>query len=164
MGNLHFGVLTWRPRLPKKMATKSPGFNIIEEYTLDEANITAGATKDKSSSVDQNVHPGNVETPSLDCEPSTSSGVKVETAIVLNTDTTKLSNAHTNYISMGDDKTSSPLQCVETGSGTKPQACAQSASIEEKNIEFELSNKQSQSALHVETSSEKQQTGLNPAK
>ena len=161
LGNLHFGVLTWRPRLPKKVATKSPGFNIIEEYTLDEANVTAGATKDKSSSVDQNVHPGNVETPSLDCEPSTSSGVKVETVIVLNTDTTKC-NADTNYISTGDDKTSSPLQCVETGSGTKPQACTQSASIKEKNIEFESSNKQSQSALHVETSSEKQQTGLNP--
>ena len=35
LGNLHFGVLTWRPCLPKKVATKSPGFNIIEEYTLD---------------------------------------------------------------------------------------------------------------------------------
>ena len=119
------------------------------------------ATKDKSSSVDQNVHPGNVETPSLDCEPSTSSGVKVETAIVLKTDATKLSNADTNYISTGDDRTSSTLQGVVTGSGTKPQACAQSASIEEKNIEFESSNKQSQSALHVETSSEKQKAGLN---
>ena len=157
LGNLRFGVLTWRPRLPKKVATKSPGFNIIEEYTLDEVNVTAGATKDKSSSVDQNIHPGNVETPPLDCEPNASSGVKVETAIVLNTDTTKLSNADTNYISTGDDKTSSPLQCVETGSGTKSQACAQSALIEDKNIEFELFNKQSQSALYVESSCEKQQ-------
>ena len=26
----------WRPRLPKKVASKSPGFNIVEEYTLDE--------------------------------------------------------------------------------------------------------------------------------
>ena len=156
LGNLCFGVLTWRPCLPKKVATKSPGFNIIKEYILDQANVTAGATKDKSSSADQNIHPGNVETPSLDCEPRTSSGVKVETALVLNTD------ADTNYILMGDDKTSSPLQCVETRSGTKPQACAHSASIEENNIEFESSNKQSQSALHVETSSEKQQTGLNP--
>ena len=164
LGNLRFGVLTWRPHLWKKVATKSPGFNIIEEYTLDEANVTADATKDKSSSVDQNIHPGNVETPSLNCEPSTSSGVKVETAIVLKTDATKLSNADTNYISTGDDRTSSPLHDVETGSGTKPQACAQSVSIEEKNIEFESSNKQSQSALHVETSSEKQKTGLNPTK
>ena len=37
LGNLRFGVLTWRPRLPKKVATRSPGFNIIEEYTLNEA-------------------------------------------------------------------------------------------------------------------------------
>ena len=26
----------WRPRLPKTVASKSPGFNIVEEYTLDE--------------------------------------------------------------------------------------------------------------------------------
>ena len=34
--NQWFGVLTWRQRLPKKVASKSPGFNIIKEYTLDE--------------------------------------------------------------------------------------------------------------------------------
>ena len=38
LGNQRFGVLTWRPRLPKKVASKSPGFNIVEEYTLDEDN------------------------------------------------------------------------------------------------------------------------------
>ena len=26
----------WRPRLPKKVASKSPSFNIVEEYALDE--------------------------------------------------------------------------------------------------------------------------------
>ena len=36
LGNQRFGVLTWRPRLPKKVASKSPSFNIVEEYTLDE--------------------------------------------------------------------------------------------------------------------------------
>ena len=36
LGNLRFGVLTWKPRLPKKVATKSPSFNIVEEYTLEE--------------------------------------------------------------------------------------------------------------------------------
>ena len=36
LGNQRFGVLTWRPRLPKKVKSKSPGFNIVEEYTLDE--------------------------------------------------------------------------------------------------------------------------------
>ena len=44
LGNLRFGVLTWRPRLPKKVATKSPVFNIIEEYTLDENTTTQGST------------------------------------------------------------------------------------------------------------------------
>ena len=44
LGNLRFGVLTWRPHLPKKVATKSPGFNIIEEYTLDENTSTQSST------------------------------------------------------------------------------------------------------------------------
>ena len=44
LGNLRFGVLTWRPRLPKKVATKSPGFNIIKEYTLDKNTTTQGST------------------------------------------------------------------------------------------------------------------------
>ena len=44
LGKLRFGVLTWRPRLPKKVAAKSSGFNIIEEYTLDENTITQGST------------------------------------------------------------------------------------------------------------------------
>ena len=165
LGNLRFGVLTWRPRLPKKVATKSPGFNIIEEYTLDEAIVTADATKDKDNSVNQNLHPGNVETPSLDCEPTTSTGVIVETAMLSKTDATNLSKADTHYTPTGDDRTSSLLQCVETGSGTKSQVCAQSVSIEKKNIELELlesSTTQSQSALHVETRSKKPTTGLDP--
>ena len=64
--------------------------NIIKEYTLDEANITADAPKDKGNSVNQNLHPGNVERPSLDCEPSTSTGVKVETAMLSKTDAMNL--------------------------------------------------------------------------
>ena len=115
LGNLHFGVLTWRPHLLKKVATKSPGFNIIEEYTLDEANITAGTTHNKSQPVNQNLHPGNVETLLLDREPTTSTEVKVETAPALKTDTTNLSKADIHYTSTGDDITISPLQCEETG-------------------------------------------------
>ena len=45
LGNLRFGVLTWRPHLPKKVATKSPGFNIIKEYTLDEKHHHTGLYK-----------------------------------------------------------------------------------------------------------------------
>ena len=29
LGNKRFGVLKWRPRLPKKVASKSPSFNIV---------------------------------------------------------------------------------------------------------------------------------------
>ena len=90
LGNLHFGVLTWQPRLLKKVATRSPGFNIIEEYTIDKANATADAIKDKGNSASQNLHPGNVETPSLHCKATTSTGVKVETAMLSKTDTKNL--------------------------------------------------------------------------
>ena len=164
LGNLHFGVLTWRPHLPKKVATKSPGFNIIEEYTLDKANVTLGTSHDKSQPVDQNLHPRNVETLSLYREPTASTEVKVETAPALKTDTTNLSKANIHYTLTGDDTTSSPLQCEETRSDTKPQVCVQTVPIEEKNIEFESSNNQSQSALHVATRPEKPPTGLNPTK
>ena len=44
-------MLTWRPHLPKKVATKSPGFNIIEEYTLDEANASVGNEKGDTNPV-----------------------------------------------------------------------------------------------------------------
>ena len=60
LGNLCFGVLTWRPRLPKKVASKSPGFNIIEEYTLDEPNVTTNP--DKNLAKDETENTGNVET------------------------------------------------------------------------------------------------------
>ena len=162
LGNLHFGVLTWRPHLPKKVATRSPGFNIIEEYTIDEANATADALTDNGSTVSQNLYPGNVETPSLHCEATTSTGVKVETAMLSKTVTKDLPKVETHHAPIGDSRTSSPLQCAETGSDTKPQVCTQSASVEKKNNELELSTTQSQSALHVETRSEKPTTGLDP--
>ena len=44
LGNLRFGVLTWKPRLPKKVATKSPSFNIVEEYTLDKEEAVQNLT------------------------------------------------------------------------------------------------------------------------
>ena len=74
LGNKRFGVLSWRPRLPKKVASKSPGFNIVEEYTLDEdinstkqvikinkvspdaaGNVVTGGGDDKVASVHQTV-------------------------------------------------------------------------------------------------------------
>ena len=123
--------------MPKKVATRSPGFNIIKEYTLNEANITADALKDKGSMVSQNIYPGNVETPPLHCEATTSTGVKIETAMSSKDVTKDLPKVDTHHAPIGDSRTSSPLQCEETGSDTKPQVCAQSASIEKKNNELE---------------------------
>ena len=148
--------------MPKKVATKSPGFNIIEEYTIDEANTTADALKDKGSTVSQNVYPGNVETPSLHCEATTSAGDKVEIAMSSKNVTKDLPKVDTHHAPIGDSRTSSPLQCVETRSDTKPQVRAQSASIEKKDTELELSTMQLQSALHVGTRSEKPTTVLDP--
>ena len=142
---LHFGVLTWRPHLLKKVATKSPGFITIEEYTLDEANLTTGATQDKSKTNNQNLHPGNVE-----AKPTTPTVVKAKTAITLKTDTTNLGKPDTHCITTGNDRTSSPLQCKVTGSDTKP--------AEEDDIVFEPPIKQPQSALHVTTENEKLST------
>ena len=162
LGSLCFGVLTWRPHLLKKVATRSPGFNIIEEYTVDEANAAADATKYKGNSASQNLHPGNVKTPSLHCEATTSTGVKVKTAMLPRTDTKSLPEVDTHHAPTGDNRTSSPLHCVKTGSNTKPQVHAQPASIEKKNIEPESSTMQSQSALHVETRCEESTMDLDP--
>ena len=65
-GNLHFDVLTWRPQLPKKVATKSPGFNIIEEYTLDKQNASVGSRQDTMTPVVKPVTVGNVGTSAMD--------------------------------------------------------------------------------------------------
>ena len=75
LGNQRFGVLTWRPRLPKKVASKSRGFNIVEEYTLDEdidptkqagdinkirptaaGNVVTGGGDDRAAPVHQTLH------------------------------------------------------------------------------------------------------------
>ena len=66
LGNLCFGVLTWQPRLTKKVATKSPGFNIIEEYTLDEQNAQTGAKQEAIKPVVKPDTAGNVETSAMD--------------------------------------------------------------------------------------------------
>ena len=72
LGNLRFGVLTWRPRLPKKVASKSPGFNIIEEYMLDEPN---GNTKPvMNHTKDETENAGNVETHNGDISEAMLSG------------------------------------------------------------------------------------------
>ena len=147
--------------MPKKVATRSPGFNIIEEYTLDETNYTADALKDKGNTVSQNVYPGNVETPPQHCEATTSTDVKDETAMLPKDVTKDLPKVDTHQAPSGDSRTSSPLQGAETRSDRKPQVCAQTLSIEKNNNEPKLSTMQLQSALHVETRSDKLTTTLD---
>ena len=72
LGNLWFGVLTWRLRLPKKVASKSPYFNIIEEYTLDEASDTT--KQEKNSTKGEPDKTGNVETRDVVIKDSSSNG------------------------------------------------------------------------------------------
>ena len=118
LSNLHFGVLTWQPRLPKKVGTRS-GFNIIEEYTLDETNYTADALKDKGNMVSQNIYPRNVETPPLHCEATTSTDVKAETAMLPKDLTKDLPKVDTHQAPSGDSRTSSPLLCAQISSTEK---------------------------------------------
>ena len=115
LGNLHFGVLTWRPCLPKKVATQSPGFNIIEEYTLDDANTALNVDKGNSKPEENTSHAGNVETDTLahkdvkriECTSNTPIVVKAETATALKADTTDLSKLASQDTSPRVIKTSS---------------------------------------------------------
>ena len=66
LGNLCFGVLTWKPCLSKKVATKSPGFNIIEEYTLDKPNASIGGRQSVTIPVVKLDSAGNVGTSAAD--------------------------------------------------------------------------------------------------
>ena len=152
LGNLRFGVLTWRPYLPKKVATKSPGFNIIEEYTLYEANVTSSAGEVKHSSSEQNVQPVNVETSTVDCESGSSIKSKMDATVATITEDTKPSSETATFTSTGVDETSSSLQRIEIGSDAKPKACASS----------DIGTTSVKSALHVETKDEKQHMSLDP--
>ena len=101
------------------------------------------------------------ETPSLHCEATTSTDVKTKTAMLPKDVTKDLPKVDTHHTSLGDSRTSSPLQCEETRSDRKPQVCAQSLSIEKNNNEPKLPTMKSQSALHVETRSDKLTTILD---
>ena len=115
IGNLCFGMLTWRPRLPKKVATKSPGFNIIEEYTLDEPNAPAGSKQDAITPVVKPVTAGNVGTSAMDHTnvqetgnhvASTSSTVHVETSVLDQVEVPETGNSAKSIISTGKVSTS----------------------------------------------------------
>ena len=160
LGNLHFGVITWRPCLPKKVATQSPGFNIIEEYTLDNANAALNVDKDNRKPEENTSRAGYVETDTLarkdvqriECTPNTPIVVKAETGTVLKADTTDSSKLASQGTSTRVIKTSSIEHCKETGIITKPPAHAETVPTQADDSVSRPSNKQL--ALHVVTTNE----------
>ena len=107
------------------MATQSPRFNIIEEYTLDEANASVGATKGDNKLAEETSHIGNVETDTLvhmDLQRSEntmiiSPAVKDKTATAVKADSTDVSKYVSQLKSTGELETSATGHCnaQETG-------------------------------------------------
>ena len=123
LGNLRFGVLTWRPHLPKKVATKSPGFNIVEEYMIDDAEATSGASKstpDATSSPAVNVALANMDVQQHDQKPNEPPVVKTGSVPSVKTEATSATTNATPGTSAGDDNTSATTPCVETRAENKP--------------------------------------------
>ena len=161
LGNLHFGVLTWRPHLPKKVATKSPGFNIIEEYTLDESNTAVGDIQGSKKPDDGTCHAGNVETTSLEHTPNTPTVTKAESTTALKSVTATTNKLSSQCTPVEDHETSLPIEGKETGINTKPPESAESLSTWADNIEPKPPIKQPQSALHVANINEDISSRLN---
>ena len=163
LGNLRFGVLTWRPRLPKKVATQSPGFNIIEEYTLDEANAVVGAKTGDNKPTEKMSHVGNVKTDTLvraDLQRSenmtTSPVVKDETATALKGDSTDVSKLVSQHSSTMGLKTSATDHCnaQETGIAVKKLKSAETVTALTEQSESKPPDNQPKPALHVVTKME----------
>ena len=123
------------------MSTKSPGFNIIEEYTLDEENAAAGVIQSSRKPDEKTCHAGNVETTSLEHTPNTPTVVKAETALALKANTTNSSKLTSQSTPAVDHETSSPIQCKVTRINTKPSRCAETVSTWADDSVFESPNK-----------------------
>ena len=122
-------------------ATKSPGFNIIEEYTLDESNATAGDIQGSKKPDNGTCHAGNVETTLLEHTPNTPTVTKAESATALKSVTTTTSKLSSQCTPVGDHETSSPIQCKLTRINTKPSRCAETVSTRADDSVFESPNK-----------------------
>ena len=170
LGNLHFGVLTWRQRLPKKVATQSPGFNIIEEYTLDDANSAVSTDKGNKKPPEYMSQVGNVETDklshkNLQCSESTmntSTVVKDKTEIASKAGSTDLNKMASQSATAGDHVTSSTEQCKETGIVAKPPTHAVTVPGQTDQSGCVLPNKPLLSALHVATKIEENSQKPSP--
>ena len=162
LGNLCFGVLTWRPCLPKKVATQSPRFNIIKEYTLDDANASLSVEQGDSNSEEISDRSGNVETNTLalkdvqlsESTPNTPTVVKAKTASTLKTDTTVPSKLASQSTSVGDHETSSMDHCKVTGIVAKSPTQAEAVPPKTDSSVSRSFSKHPQPALHVATKSE----------
>ena len=159
LGNLCFGVLTWRPQLPKKVATKSPEFNIIEEYTLDEANAAVGTKKCDNKSAEEVSHAGNVETNTVvhtDCPESgnttiNSSAAQDKIVAPKKADSTDVGNYVSNITSTGELETSATEHCSaqETSIPVERSKHADSVKPHTEHSASVLPDNQPNSALHV---------------
>ena len=143
------------------MASQSPGFNIIEEYTLDEANAAVGAMKGDNKPAEETSHVGNVETDTLvrpDLQRSentmiTSPAVKDKTATGVKADSTDVSKYVSQLISTGELETSATEHCnaQETGiTVKKPESADTVIALTEQSASVPFDN-QPNPALHVVT-------------
>ena len=141
------------------MVSQSPGFNIIEEYTLDEANAAVGATKGDNKPAEETSHVGNVETDTLvrpDLQRSentmiTSPAVKDKTATAVKADSTDVSKYVSQLTSTGELETSATEHCnaQETSiTVKKPESADTVIALTEQSASIPLDN-QPNPALHV---------------
>ena len=170
LGNLYFGVLTWRPRLPKKVATQSPRFNIIKEYTLDDANSAVSADKGNRKPPEHTSQVGNVEADklshkNLQCSEGTMNTSPVVTdkiEIASKANSTDLNKLTSQSATAGDHITSSTEQCKETGIIAKPPTHAITVPGQTDQSGCIPSSKPLKSALHVSTKIEENSQKPSP--
>ena len=143
LGNLHFGVLTWRPHLPKKVAVRSPGFNIIEEYTLDEPNTEDGSSQHKAEQVKQDSPQVHVSTnlpdrilPTETVDPATGSNSASSNEV----DTTA-----------ANMESSLPVHSEATRSESEPLVSTQATLCDIDSIKSDVTEKHPQLSLPAET-------------
>ena len=157
LGNLRFGVLTWRPSLPKKVATQSPGFNIIKEYTLDDVHAAAGdkmskVTPEATTHSAVNVKTGDSVKHEPDPKTSDVSTVKVDSDSTLKTDTTCSNIPVTPGSFALEENTSSAISCKDTGIVTESPKHADNVQTQSEESASLLPTEES--TLPVVTSSE----------
>ena len=159
------------------MATKSPGFNIIEEYTLDKPNAFAGSKQDATTPMVKPFTAGNVGTSAMDHTnvpetgnhvASTSSTVQVETSVLNRVEVPETGNHVKSIISTGNVETSTTehKSVLETGNPAKGTLHATYVETRKEcdsdNLQCGsvLSENQPDSTVHVVTKTEETASSL----